>query len=313
MNIITVRYWGGMGNVLFEIAAAVAHSNKLNRPFLLAKYPAFPNLENYTPTSIGLDEQEFKDSLKELSEDEIASGHLFPENKNILLTGFYQHYTLFDAYKSQILNILGIKSIRESVLPKIHSPMFQSRGLFQADQNTPTISLHIRRGDYEDLKCYFILLNKYYYKNALLHIANKLRDTFSVQKIKVLCFYENKSTESANQVIDKLWLDNDISSLPFEFHHFNSILAETGETVTDIEELAIMSQCSHHIIANSTYSWWSAYINPDPDKIVCYPNEYFNHQLHYLVNDGLKVREWTEIEAWNPTEHRCECSEYCVT
>jgi hypothetical protein len=304
MNIITVRYWGGMGNVLFEIAAAVAYSNKLNRPFLLAKYPAFPNLDNYTPTSIGLDEQEFKDSLKEFSEDEIAAGYPFLENQNILLTGFYQHYTLFDAYKSQILNILGIQPIRDSVLPKIHSPMFQSRGLFSADQNTPTISLHIRRGDYEDLKCYFVLLNEYYYKRALLHIANKLRDTFSIQKIKVLCFYERKSTESANQVIDKLLFDD----LPFEFHHFNSILTESGVLeVSDIEEMAIMSHCSHHIIANSTYSWWSAYINPNPNKIVCYPNEYFNHQLCYLVNDGLKVREWTEIEAWNPAEYRCDC------
>jgi hypothetical protein len=48
-------------------------------------------------------------------------------------------------------------------------------------------------------------------------------------------------------------------------------------------------------------------MNPDPHKIVCYPNEYFNHQLYYLANDGLKVKEWTAIEAWNPCEWRCDC------
>lgn len=47
MNTITVRYWGGMGNVLFQISAAIAYSNKLNRPFILSKY---------TATTIGIDE-----------------------------------------------------------------------------------------------------------------------------------------------------------------------------------------------------------------------------------------------------------------
>lgn len=311
MTIITVKYnGGGMGNVLFQIAAAIAYSNKLNRPFLLSKYHTFPNLENHTASSIGFDENEFAESLQEFSESDIANEKPFPENQNIILTGFYQHYTLFDAYKLQILNVLGISKIRDSILPIIHSPGFQSRGLFVPYSTTPTISLHIRRGDYEELSCYFLLLNEYYYKKSLIHIANKVRQNGELLKIRVLCFYEKKSTESANRVIDALRHDSDISALPIEFHHFNSVLEETNQTVTDVEEMVIMSQCAHHIIANSTYSWWSAYINTDPNKTVCYPNEYFNHQLYYLENDGMKVKEWTEIEAWNPSEHKCECSEY---
>jgi len=304
MNTITVRYWGGMGNVLFQIAAAIAYSNKLNRPFVLSKYPAFPNLENYSASS---EEQEYLESLTEFKEEDIANGVPFPENQNIKLIGFFQNYKLFDEYKEQLFTITGIPVIRQSVLPIIALPAFATRGLFLSNSETDiTVSLHIRRGDYEKLACYFLLLNQYYYRNALLNIANRFIGDDS-KKIKVLCFYEKKTTDSCRKVIDALLSDQELVQYPLEFHHFNELIEEESRKVTDIEEIAIMSQCKHHIIANSTYSWWSAYINPDPDKIVCYPNEYFNHQLYYLVNDGLKVKEWTSIEAWNPLELRCEC------
>ena len=315
MNTITVKYWGGMGNVLFQSAAAVAYSNKFNRPFVLSKYTAFPNLENYTAASIGLDETEYAESLTEFKEDELKAGAHFPENQNVNLFGFFQDYNIFQAHKDQIFHILGIRAIRDSVLSITCLPIFKRNGLFIHANDTITISLHIRRGDYEELACYFLLLNEYYYKLALLNIANRLPG----KRIKVLCFYEKKSTASCRKVIDALTSDPELNRYPFEYHHFNEIL-ESGSSVfpaapslevslkvTDIEEMAIMSQCDHHIIANSTFSWWSAYINPDPEKIVCYPNEYFNHQLHYLVNDGLKVKEWTAIEAWNPWEKRCGC------
>jgi hypothetical protein len=307
MNTITVRYWGGMGNVLFQIAAAIAYSNKLNRPFVLSKYPAFPNLENCSASSIGIAEEEYLESLTEFKEEDIANGCPFPENQNIKLIGFFQDYKLFDEYKEQLFTITGIPVIRQSVLPVIALPAFATRGLFLSDDDADiTVSLHIRRGDYEELACYFLLLNQYYYRNALLNIANRFIGDDS-KKIKVLCFYEKKTTASCRKVIDALLLDQELVQYPFEFHHFNELIEEESQTVTDIEEIAIMSQCKHHILANSTYSWWSAYINPDPNKIVCYPNEYFNHQLYYLVNDGLKVREWTSIEAWNPLELRCAC------
>jgi hypothetical protein len=307
MNIITIQYNGGIGNVLFQIAAAVVFSKKYNRPFLLSRHEAFPNVDNHSPKSIGLDDEEFNKSAKEYSDHDIVNNVPFPESTNVKLIGFFQDYRDFDAYKELIFNVVGMSQIRFSAIPTLKSPAFRSRGLFRNLDKTfqsskITISLHIRRGDYEKLACFFLLINEYYYKNALLQIINKI--TRPNVKFNVLCFYEKKSSESANKVIAALKNDHHLSLYPIEYHHFNDII---DEPVTDIEEMAIISQCDHHIIANSTYSWWAAYINTDPDKIVCYPDKYYNHNLYYLNNDGLKVDGWVSCAAWNPSEYKCEC------
>jgi hypothetical protein len=303
-RLITARYWGGLGNVLFEIAAAIVYAEQLNRRFVFEHYPALPNLDNYSPLSAGMTDKEFADSLIEFSEEEIERNVPFPENRNIKLTGFYQKYKLFEPMQDHVFDVMGIPAIRSSVLAKITGTEFRERGLYgrhTQESNATTISLHIRRGDYEGLQCYFLLLNQYYYKTAILRMIEKLEPG---SPIKILCFYETKSALSSMKVIDALKQDTDLNQYSLEYHHFNDII---NGTVTDVEEMAIMSQCDHHVIANSTYSWWAAYINPFATKMVSYPDEYFNHQLFYLSNKGLQVDGWMSIPAWNPNEYRCGC------
>ena len=301
MCTITARYWGGLGNALFEISAAIAYSYMLSRPFVFEHYPALPNLDNYSVTSLGLDPEEYNSTLKEFSEDEIQNETPFPDT-HVKLTGFYQKYKLFEPFKEKVFNVMGIPKIREDVFAKLSA---NCGNLFTKDDHEIKISLHIRRGDYEQIPCYFLLLNQYYYKNALLKLFERL-NTMSGSNVKVICFYEKKSKPSANAIIKSLENDADLLPYQIEYHHFNDAIESNCEG-SDIEEMAAMSHCDHHIIANSTYSWWAAYINPSLTKIVCYPDEYFNHQLYYLSNDGLKVDGWISTPAWNPSELRCGC------
>jgi len=56
-----------------------------------------------------------------------------------------------------------------------------------------------------------------------------------------------------------------------------------------------MSCCDDNIIANSSFSWWGAYFNDKPNKIVCYPSKWFGHNMNNDTRD-LCPSSWKKIE-----------------
>jgi hypothetical protein len=56
-----------------------------------------------------------------------------------------------------------------------------------------------------------------------------------------------------------------------------------------------MSSCKHNIIANSTFSWWGAYLNENNDKIVCYPSLWFGNELQNKDTCDLFLDNWKKI------------------
>jgi len=119
----------------------------------------------------------------------------------------------------------------------------------------PAVSLHIRRGDYllPLVQKQFGAPSLKYYSDAVNLIASKM----AVQPV-IYVFSDEPEWARDNLV------------LPFEMH----VMAHNGPD-KNYEDMRLMSACRHHVIANSSFSWWGAWLNPSPDKIVVAPKPWF--------------------------------------
>ncbi len=118
----------------------------------------------------------------------------------------------------------------------------------------PRISLHVRRGDYTDpaIQAVHGLLEPDYYVRALMAVAGA---TGSAPRV---CVFTD----------DPAWVRAHLS-LPANACYVSE------RTRTPMEDLMLMAKCHHHITANSSFSWWGAWLNPNPGKVVVTPKQWF--------------------------------------
>ena len=74
----------------------------------------------------------------------------------------------------------------------------------------------------------------------------------------------------------------------------NCAFIKVTDDVEDWKQLLLMSACGNNIIANSSFSWWGAYLNTNPTKIVCYPEIWFGPKVTHDTRD-LFPESWTKI------------------
>jgi hypothetical protein len=189
-----------------------------------------------------------------------------------MLDGYFQSYKYFDEYYDTINRMLRLDALKVVLTNKYLK-------LINEDQS---ISMHFRRGDYKFLPKYYVLLNVDYYKAALARVLEANPDD---NLKKVLYFCEDQDLED----VDKMILD-----IKDEFPTILFIRADP--LLEDWEQLILMSLCRHNIIANSTFSWWGAYLNTSREKTVIYPSTWFGSSLQQThdVKD-LFLKEWIKI------------------
>jgi len=125
----------------------------------------------------------------------------------------------------------------------------------QQIKNCQAVSLHIRRGDYLDPKysaLYKDICTPAYYEKAEAYIQNRYPDA-------VFFFFSN----------DTEWVKAHYSGP-------QDVVVEGNDEESGYADLYLMSRCRHHIIANSSFSWWGAWLNPDKDKTVIAPKKWLN-------------------------------------
>lgn len=125
-------------------------------------------------------------------------------------------------------------------------------------QYSNSVSLHVRRGDYlsvQNKKLYEGICTLDYYERAIAIMR---------EKVKRAVFYVFSD--------DMDWVKQNLK-VP------NAIFIDWNRQTDSWQDMYLMSQCKHNIIANSTFSWWGAWLNTNSEKIVVSPSKFVNSSM----------------------------------
>jgi len=264
---IIVNIKGGLGNQMFQYAFARALSLRKKAPFKLdiSSYPK-QDLRSYTLSNFNIEEHIA--SPQEVRQYKYPYGALskawrFFSTKILrrfhigfepqLLHGSTGAY--YDGYfQSEDYFIDFEETIRSDFTPSKPLPLLVSNLISRIQSDSASVSLHIRRGDYvtnASANSHHGLPTIEYYQAA----ADYLSDHIS-KDIKIYVFSDD---------ID--WAKENLSlGYPTQF--------VSSPDIKDYEELFIMAACKHNIIANSSFSWWAAWLNPNQQKMVIAPSRW---------------------------------------
>ena len=134
-----------------------------------------------------------------------------------------------------------------------------------------SVSIHVRRTDYLDAEHINVhnLCTEKYYRNAIKMVRDKHPNA-------VFFIFTD----------DKEWCRSH-----FKGHNFINVELQEGEN-TDVADMLLMSRCKHHIIANSSFSWWSAWLNDSPEKMIIAPAKWINNKRM----DDVYTERMTKVE-----------------
>ena len=134
----------------------------------------------------------------------------------------------------------------------------------------------MRRGDYiSNPRAHAVhgTCSMEYYAHAVRHIAGRI----GFEPI-IYVFSDEPDWALAN-------LD-----MPFEMR-----VMDHNDSSRNYEDLRLMAACKHHVIANSSFSWWGAWLNASPEKIVVAPSKWFADSS--ISNPDITPNDWVRIEA----------------
>jgi len=283
---IIVKLQGGLGNQLFEYALARSVSTKLNTDFRLdpAPFNTYYKLHKYSLNFFNVREQfaspfdffgfvwlrkhekAFNRFVRYILGGKVERlGFYCPEKDSIFDPKVFDHDdTYFDGYWQSEKYFKGIEAdLRKEIALK--QPFSEySQTVFDSINSTNSISLHVRRADYitnPRANAVHGVCTMEYYQKAIKYLADR------VGSPHFFIFSD-----------DYAWASENFKSLPFPV----TCISNTAEK--NYEDLMLMSSCKHNIIANSSFSWWGAWLNANRGKIVIAPKQWFKTDVRDQTN-----------------------------
>jgi len=277
--LLIVQLMGGMGNQMFQFAHGLSLAwrfnldLKLDLTLLMVRNPnssvrnRYFQLQEFRQqkkiiSSVALDKKgvEFDSDYNRKNLNLISKG-VCPSGDTIL-RGWYQGEKYFRNVVEEVRDVFSFKPFVSSRAREIQ--------LFIED-HPDTVAIHIRRGDYVNHGLHHVCDDNYYLR-AKLYIENIL------DKPHFVIFSDDIGYCRKLLNVAALYVD---------------------ESITDAESMHLMSLCNHHIISNSTFSWWGAWLSLTTKGKVLAPSRWFNNEQmnnHYLVENKLYPTDWQLIQ-----------------
>lgn len=167
---------------------------------------------------------------------------------NCYYDGYWQHEEYFYAVKESIWEAFSFPEMTNKQNQEITSRLQMS--------NSNSVSLHIRRGDYINHPLFRGICDLDYYKRAIQYMEEHIHP-------RLYCIFSN----------DIQWCKNNLYDL---LSGKDVIYVDWNKETESFVDMQLMSLCHHNIIANSSFSWWGAWLNRYPQKIVVSPQKWTN-------------------------------------
>lgn len=249
----------GLGNQLFQYATARAISALYGSNKLYLDLSFYKGLSSHQ-RRYGLDQFKIRfDGYFDRENSTIVSKDR-PHHPEKVVMSYFSSPRLWDPRVLTLRGDIHVQSFGQNwrhltrieaelrkELQFLHQPNEENRHYLSEIRTRPSVSVHVRRGDYLTLKYEVCALE--YYQRAMSYMREKIP--------QVRFFIFSDSPEWGYEHFSK---NRDV-----EFVTHNS-------PEECWEDLRLMSHCRGHIIANSTFSWWGAWLNPSSDTIVIAPS-----------------------------------------
>jgi hypothetical protein len=277
---IYTRIRGGLGNQMFQYAAARSLSKKYNTDLILnTEYfyntPLKDVKRKYQLNVFNIDknikiEAKINPIIKFIQKIflkffgdkiQIFIANLILKIKlSVYLNGYFQNEKYFLDIREILLEEFTLnKEINE-----------ETKKIKEVIEKSEAICLNVRRGDYlrpDYLKIYGICSMEYY-NQALEYIKDRV-------KKPLICIFSD----------DPEWVKKEFK--------IDNVLFTDNRTISDYEQMYLMSLCKHNIIANSSFAWWGAWLNQNPNKIVIGPKQWLvnktSEEIDIMPKDWIKI------------------------
>ncbi|MDE7249332.1 MAG: alpha-1,2-fucosyltransferase, partial [Lachnospiraceae bacterium] len=192
---------------------------------------------------------------------------------SMYLRGSFRSEKYFEDIKEEVKSTYQFPELEEMHLPeKLYLP---TKNCLDQIEDSEAVALHMYRGDSRNNEeLYDGICTEQYYEGAVRYIQDRYPEA-------VFFIFSNEPKWVKGWVISlmKSQIEEGMTKENIKNLGRRFVLVEANSQHTGYLDMFLMSRCKHNIISNSSFSWWAAWINKNPDKLICAPSRWVNGEV----------------------------------